>query len=857
MPFEETRIKLVSFFDRLFNILKSYPDYQSFLLDGQSIILEDYLELRPEKHDLLKQYVSNRRIFVGPWYVLPDEFLESGESIIRNLSLGHKIASTFGRVMKIGYVPDPFGHILQLPQILRGFSIDSMIFSRGLGEEGEKLGSEFIWKAPDGSNVLAIHQVLGYWDSRALGYDEPDESGNSTKPLNLNKALKTINDNKSILTKYARTEYLLSNNGEDFHEPQPEIPQIIKYLNRYLQDSIVVHSNLEDYVEKIRSSKLKLGHFFGEMRNIKYQFLLSGVLSSRIYLKQANERDQTYLEKIAEPLGTISWMEGLEYQENLFWLAWKRLIQSHPHDSICGCGVDEVHQDVMRRLAWVKQISEGISESALQHIVSRIDTITEDSSFQPLIVLNTLNWQRDEIIKTRIFPNIKTVSNTNYIIYDPQGTKIYPHTIKINRRDKKDEIEVSFMARCIPPYGYKVFYITTTNETDRSSTQIKTSPNSIENDLIKVTANRNGTLRITDKVSNQTLDNLLVFEDQEDAGDEYSYSPSKISMRITTENCKAKIKVEKSQFHATLNIDLKLSLPKELSKDRSIRSGKKMTCIIRNRVIIYSGIKRIDIDTKIENKTKDHRLRVIFPTDIKTNHTYAESQFTIVKRKVAVGSAKNWKEPPSSTHPQQSFVTISDRNKSLTLINQGLPEYDSKTSIEGVTISLTLMRCVGWLSRDDLSTRKGKAGPQIPTPDAQCLGTFEFKYSILLNDKNWTKRKVWKDAYNRNVPLIAKTTKQHTGQFPKEFSFIQIEPETVIVSALKKADNKEQLVIRVFTFESKEIPIKITFSKIIKKVSHLNLNEEPIEVETPIVTNKNILLFHIMPNKIMTIGVEF
>ena len=857
IPFEETRVKLVRFFDKLFNILKSYPDYSSFLLDGQSIILEDYLEVSPEKRDLLKQYVSNRRIFIGPWYILPDEFLESGEAIIRNLSLGHKIASNFGRVMKIGYVPDSFGHISQLPQILRGFNIDSMIFSRGLGEEGEKLGSEFIWKAPDGSSVLAVHQVLGYWDSRALGYDDPDESGNTSRPLNLKKALKTINDNKSILTKYAKTEYLLSNNGEDFHEPQHEIPKIIKYLNRHLQDSIVVHSNLEDYIEKIKPSTYKLSQFVGEMRNSKYQFLLSGVISSRIYIKQANERDQTHLEKIAEPLATISWTEGLDYQENLFWLAWKRLLQSHPHDSICGCSVDEVHRDVMRRLAWVEQTTKGISESALQHIVSKINTKTEDSSFQPLVVLNTLNWRRDEIIKTRIFNNNETEPKTNYIIYDSKGMKIYPHTTKLNGHGKNDELEVSFMARCIPPYGYKVFYITTTNETDSSSTQIKTSPYSIENDLVKVTANNNGTLRITDKSSNQTFDNLLLFEDEEDAGDEYNYSPSKVSMRITTENSKAKIKVDKSQFHATLYISLKLNLPKELSKDRSTRSDKNVTCIIKNSIKIYSDIKRIDIDTKIENKAKDHRLRVIFPTDIKTNHTYAESQFNVVKRKVGVSSAKNWKEPPSSTHPQQSFVTISDRNKSLTLINQGLPEYESKKSIEGVSISVTLMRCVGWLSRDDLSTRKGKAGPQMPTPEAQCLGNYDFKYSILLNDKNWTKRKVWKDAYNHNVPLIVKTTNQHTGQLPKEFSFIQIEPETVIVSALKKADNKEQLVIRVFTIDSKETHVKITFSKMIKKVSHLNLNEEPIEEETPIETNGNNLLFHIMPNKIITIGVEF
>src|SRR3990172_2122623 len=231
LPFEETRVNLVRLVDKLFKVLDSDLDYRFFVLDGQAVILEDYLQIRPNKRGLLEKYIRQGRIFVGPWYVLPDEFLVSGESLIRNLLIGHQIAEEFGKVMNVGYLPDPFGHISQLPQILRGFGIDSMIFSRGLGDEGEKMGSEFIWTGPDGSKLLAVRQAVGgYWDTQSLGYDNPDISGNTKEPLNLRKALDTINRNKLLLTKYARTPHLLANNGEDFLEPQPEIPQIIQYL---------------------------------------------------------------------------------------------------------------------------------------------------------------------------------------------------------------------------------------------------------------------------------------------------------------------------------------------------------------------------------------------------------------------------------------------------------------------------------------------------------------------------------------------------------------------------------------------------------------------------------------------------
>ena len=171
LTFLEFRIRLVKLIDKLLRICKENPRFASFQLDGQTLPLEDYLAIRPENEKMLAKYISEGKIVVGPWYVLADEFLESAEGIIRNLLIGHKISAKFGATMKIGYVPDTFGHIWQLPQVLRGFGIPFSYVFRGypplFGGFEEYKGKnddtplEYLWSAPDGSTVLTLHHIVG------------------------------------------------------------------------------------------------------------------------------------------------------------------------------------------------------------------------------------------------------------------------------------------------------------------------------------------------------------------------------------------------------------------------------------------------------------------------------------------------------------------------------------------------------------------------------------------------------------------------------------------------------------------------------------------------------------------------
>jgi len=198
--FQQFRARLVEMMDALLALLEREPRFTSFTLDGQTILLEDYLEVRPERRAEIQEWVRQGRLLVGPWYTSPDEFLVSAEALIRNLMLGHRIAAEFGGPMKVGYLPDSFGQTAQLPQILQGFGIGAAVFWRGVGDEPGQ--TEFRWKAPDGSTVLAVHLPEGYGNAADL-------------PADREALVERLAEVRQQLAIGATTDHLLLMNGSD------------------------------------------------------------------------------------------------------------------------------------------------------------------------------------------------------------------------------------------------------------------------------------------------------------------------------------------------------------------------------------------------------------------------------------------------------------------------------------------------------------------------------------------------------------------------------------------------------------------------------------------------------------------
>ncbi|MFQ6617840.1 MAG: alpha-mannosidase, partial [Fidelibacterota bacterium] len=627
LPFQKFRLRLVNLIDNLLQIMSDKPDFKHFHLDGQAVILEDYLEIRPERKNELKQWIKSGRILVGPWYILPDEFLVSGESLIRNLHLGHKIAKEFGHVMKVGYVPDCFGHISQLPQIFNGFNIDNCLLWRGIGRE--ESGSEFIWKSPDGSRVftLKLPDNGGYCYGAAL-------------PDNYNQFKKRITEIKENPLKDQPHPYYLIMNGCDHLEPQPHLPQMIEIYNRAEKGGKLIHSNLPDYMQKLKKNRKDIREIEGELRNCKYVNILSGTISTRMYLKALNGNSQVLLEKYAEPLSTWSWYLGNNYPCSEIWNSWKYLLKNQPHDSICGCSVDPVHQQMLTRYAWCQEIADDLIKRSLSFIYHKIDTGFIRENERAFVVYNPLALKRSSVVE--LIADFPINSDfTGVEVSTSKGKKLPSQITQIKKGEKlltdpfqrpkildTKEVRIKIFAENLPQCGYTVFSIRPQDRYSECTSDLKWDKNLLENRFLLLNFNDDGTFDVTHRGTGVRFRNCHRFEDGGDAGDEYNYSYPQEDLIINSFKQPPQIElVESGPLSATFRIEGLMDVPQSLSPDRSKRSKKLAALKIVSYVNLKSGSEAVEIKTEVYNNSRDHRLRILFPTGTNATCSFAGSSF--------------------------------------------------------------------------------------------------------------------------------------------------------------------------------------------------------------------------------------
>jgi mannosylglycerate hydrolase len=859
VTFQEFRARLVRLVDRLLKIFENQPEFRLFTLDGQMAILEDYLEVRPQRQVELEQLCRQGRLKVGPWYVLSDEFLVSPEALIRNLMIGHHMGETYGGVCKLGYVPDGFGHIAQLPQILRGFGIDNAFFWRGLGEEGECLGTEFLWKALDGSAVTAIWMPWGYHNISNLGYGIHwgDTSQMEFDPeLALTQIQKAVDD----LVPMAHTDAILLMNGIDHEEAEPRLPEMIKLANKRLNIGTFVQGSLEEHLNRVRSQNPRLPEFSGEFRWGKYSEILQGVYATRMYLKQANQRIENLLEHYSEPLAAMAWLSDVNVPEgtqDLLWTAWRWLLQNHPHDDIYGSGIDPVHEEMMYRFSQAEQIGEIIVRDSLRQLARQVNFTGQEG--MPILVYNPLGWARNEITIGDLDFEFDDPMADKFRLVDNQGrslpyqvlgdeTILWMETLKANH---KRRVRIAFQAG-VPACGYAAYFAqpTRAEETLVKDDEWKINTDGAENQYLSFRIDADGSLTVWDKTSGMTYAGLHHFEDVEDAGDEYSYSPCRFGKMVSTINKSAAVQLVTSGVNlATFEVRRDLVIPESLSEDRQRRSEKTVTLPIGSRFTLYRSQPGIYVETEVDNLARDHQLSVTFPTSLDVNQALVDESFAIVPRPIDLPAAEGWVEDPASLMHQRAFIDLSDGNCGLAILNRGLPAVEVRRKENGTQINLILLRCVGWLSREDLTTRRVAAGPLTATPGAQCLGKLRFEYAILPHAGDW--KQVYPSAYEYIAPLLARRADTHEGLelhemnitrddpekvkrlpwsrggiLPDRFSFIASEDQRLVLSAVKRSEDGRGLVIRFFNISYKPIRVHIKTGLAIKEAWLINMNEE-------------------------------
>jgi alpha-mannosidase len=863
LTFQQFRMRLVDLVDNLLNLLDRDADFKYFNFDGQTIVLEDYLAIKPQNEGKLRKYIQNGRILVGPWYQLNDEFLVSGESTIRSLLIGHLIAEEFGAVTKVGYLPDQFGNISQMPQIFRGFGIDNCIFGRGLQlVDGRK--TEFLWESPDGSQVLTI--LMAFWYNNTQRFPEDPKA-----------ALEMANRAKNQLVPHVTTPHLLFMNGVDHLEAQDNLSGILKSIQKQLNEDQIIHSTLPQYVQAIKETHGELATFKGEMREDRHCQILAGTLSSRMYIKQENEKSQTLLEKYAEPASVMAWVLGKEYPQEYLRYAWKLLMQNHPHDSICGCSTDQVHAEMMPRFAQVQQIGEELTNRALDFVVSEVQT-TEEAN---LFVFNPLNHDRSEVVESTVeFPlGPATRSSVHPIIEQAKGAdvlsievvddegKIVPYQIvntEIITKQILSPIELPLAqnfrrydllvsAQEIPSCGYKIFGARPSNKRPISGS-LSLEPNVLENEHLRVEIQPNGSLRVKDKNTGRTFVNCNVFEDVGDVGDEYRYvKPLHDKVYTTLNSSPSASRILDGPLCTKYRITYDFAIPESSAENDRTRSDALTACQIVTDVQLRKNSPIVEFTTTVNNTARDHRLRVLFPSGKaplspsllkdRGDISHAEGQFDVLTRPIRPPA--DWVNA-SPFYPQQSWVDVNDGQAGLTVINKGLPEYELYDDAQR-TLALTLLRCVGRLSGG------GESPAAQKTPGAQCLGTYTFRYAMYPHAGKWEDAKVWKAAHRHNVPVQVIQTARHDGDLPGHLSFMRIEPANLVLSAIKKSERADSIIIRFYNTTNESVEGKVSFPGEAKEVNLVNLNEE---FQRQLATSTNVVKFPVAPKQIVTLEVK-
>lgn len=879
MTYQQFRRRFVKMMDHLLEIFWENPEFRSFTLDGQTIILHDYLEIRPEKRDQIVKLVKNGKLIIGPWFTQPNEFMVSGEAMIRNLILGYRECGRFGKVMKVCYLPDAFGHISQLPQIMAGFGMQDAVLWRGLPRGYQTV---FKWKGADGTECLVFNLISAYGNASDLpvSLEEFTRINDSTE-FQCKGLRERINTIISRLAPRAAEPHLLLFNGVDHSFAQADLPEIIKKINANIPDVKAVQASLPSHIREVReyhgNTNTPFQSVSGELRDPSEGEILPASQSTRTEVKIQSFHSESMFEKWMEPFSAYCWLLGHQYPKAEIWKAWSYLLENHAHDSMACSNVDPSYHQIMAKFEWAIELGQDIISEQLQKICNGISS-GESVPEKTLTVFNPLGWERNNVVTATIdipsalkikFP--KLMDGENEVPMSVSGARMGADVVKFNPRKGHpdgitvDRYEVSFRASDVPANGYRALRITDGGKAKRLQRGMLKADNVIENEFLRVKINPNGTLDVFDKRTKHSYRSVHYFEDSGERGNGFVYEAPARDKVINSLSSSARISlVENNPLKASFTIETTMDLPESATPDMNARSDRRVACKIISTVTLLAGSPRIDVRTVVDNRAKDHRLRVVIPTDIKSDYSYAEQPFDVVRRDVKLPDLNNYpKEKPMPFHPQLSFTDVSDGKKGLMLVNHGLYEYEVKDD-ESRSIALTLLRCLDRIYGGAFSTCE-----EIRIPEAQCLGERVFNYSIIPHSGTW--REAYRDAKEYLHPMKAVIERpleeeslanyrppENAAPLPGKTSFIEIGSGNISISAVKKHETRESLVVRIFNLAEKAVSsyLKLNFPKRkISKAFAVNLNEERIR-EVPVATGSRIK-FKLLKKQIMTFEIEF
>ncbi len=845
----------------------------SFLLDGQAILLRDYLEARPERRDRLASMLASGALEAGPWYVLADELIPSGESLVRNLLAGvrelHELGASPPPVL---YSPDAFGHPAALPMLASGFGLRLCIVWRGLGGFRWPHGDTFRWRSPDGSSTLAYHlPPSGYEFGAAM----PRTSG----------ALTTWwEDRRRTLLARATTGVALLPNGADHHARQRGLANALRQLSKLEEHHRLRASSLRSFAGALEAAEDgRAPTIFGELRDSTgHTWTLQGTLGVRARLKRRHAITERSLLRDSETWSALAAFRARSSREALLRLAWRRLLECQPHDTLCGCSSDDVARAMAARLEDALAQARGIRQDALLDLLGHDRERAREA---------TSDWRALVLVRNRAARRRRGVAQLELLRFVhhapvgpgsgavPRGSsepeipwlaagvvpiqevrRILRHDLTESPRhypdaDLVEAIRVTAWLDDVPGYGIAVLPLSWLPPFAQTKQQAAaTLPADVKparagnvwvaNDLVMAEVDEGVlTLRRRDRNGPAVT---VSFEDTGDAGDLYTYSA--VGEPVHAITCASAEALEHGPLRATLWAHYRLQVPAITT--RTGRSEKRVAIPIEVRATVHAGEPFIRLSVRGMNSARDHRLRLIFSTDLQGEAVWADAAFATVSRD-RLAPPPSPEEHPVASAPLARHVTLEHAGTSVTVLSDGLAEYEAT---EDGDVAVTLFRAVGELSRHDLPERPGHAAWPTPTPQAQEAGRFAAGLGVMFSSgsRSSAAARIEQAAEDFLLPLAGETLRSALDDYP-DVAGVELEGDGLAFSCCKEREGGGGLVLRCVNLLDRSTIGRWLVSAGVGQAWLARLDET---IEAPLGSTNDVIAFEAPPHSTITIVVS-
>lgn len=794
-----------------------------FFFDGQTAILDDLRKVVSEEEFLnISSYIHKNKIEIGPWYVLADEFLVNGESIIKNLEIGSAIAKSYGSEANIGYLPDTFGHVSQMPQILNKFGIKHALIWRGCKSSYFKN----TWIGADNSSVNTFVLPLfgGYfqtflkhknWREELQTYvDESLEFDDSGEVLILNGADHTLTD-MNVMSKIA--QYCKDN--------EIEFEEVV----------------MSEYISRVNQSAF-INVIKGEMRNQDKIFLLPGVLSTRAYLKQWNQ----YLEDcLLYRMEFIHSYFDSKYNETAFLeKMWKELLLNQAHDSICGCCIDETHRDMEVRYSKMNSALMEYEATILEENYAFSFDDEQVNSF--LYVTQSVPLCTSRLVQCTIDIPKNQDKGGIELIYNG-----IPLPFDVRNRDEMEVLYSSYVKE--PSYRdiirYKVLFSLDFNGIETKKIEIhpkhkdieilSCQEDSIENEFYVISSAKYG-FCVYDKNKKTLYEDQQIFRSSLDAGDSYNYSPPQYD--TSSQATITSSSVTKTKNFSILHLKYEMMVMSGLASDRTRGSGNYENITLQTEVMLYKNDHIVHVKTDFCNTASQHRLQMGFYTSTCVEH-FSDTAFDFVRRpfeKNVVKSVHKNEEHRCTQYPVLSTVVVND----LQIITQGIQEYEIDCLKQNTYCFLTLVRSIADISRRDLQYRGAGAGPGIAVEDAKCLRKFSYEYDIVYGKEN--------HDLNEKHKLRANALTKQSYENKEEKNLFVLKSKDIVYSSMQ---SKEGIcTLRFFNPYECEKTLNLKMYVTIESVSIHDLNGNCIK---PLTITNNEIHYTMQSKEVCSIAIKW